>query len=122
MGGILLPASVQKKPTQGKVEKAGTAKAVRVSFLYLTPCTSHHAAIPVMLSLLWVLEWQCISHARAEPYCHGAWQHSNIRDLTSCALQDGEKVVYSKYAGTELKVSGTEYVILKVRIVSTNAS
>ena len=31
MGGILLPASVQKKPTQGHVEKAGTAKAVRVS-------------------------------------------------------------------------------------------
>ncbi|CAL5223459.1 g5978 [Coccomyxa viridis] len=66
MGGILLPASVQKKPTQGKVEKAGTAKAVR----------------------------------------------------------DGEKVVYSKYAGTELKVSGTEYVILKeddvIGILSTD--
>ena len=26
-------------------------------------------------------------------------------------------MVYSKYAGTELKVSGTEYVILKVRMV-----
>ena len=25
-------------------------------------------------------------------------------------------MVYSKYAGTELKVSGTEYVILKVRM------
>ena len=37
MGGILLPASVQKKPTQGHVEKAGTAKAVRVSSLCLTP-------------------------------------------------------------------------------------
>ena len=37
-------------------------------------------------------------------------------------LQDGEKVVYSKYAGTELKVSGTEYVILKVRTVDTAAS
>ncbi len=29
-------------------------------------------------------------------------------------LQDGEKVVYSKYAGTEVKLQGTEYVILKV--------
>ena len=36
--------------------------------------------------------------------------------MKPCVLQDGEKVVYSKYAGTELKVSGTEYVILKVRI------
>ena len=26
-------------------------------------------------------------------------------------------MVYSKYAGTELKVSGTEYVILKVRML-----
>lgn len=32
LGGILLPSSAQKKPTQGHVEKAGTAKAVRVSF------------------------------------------------------------------------------------------
>ena len=30
-------------------------------------------------------------------------------------------MVYSKYAGTELKVSGTEYVILKVRIVYKSA-
>ncbi|KAK9917962.1 hypothetical protein WJX75_000084 [Coccomyxa subellipsoidea] len=55
VGGILLPSSAQKKPTQGHVEKAGTAKAVK----------------------------------------------------------DGEKVVYSKYAGTELKLQGKEYVILK---------
>ena len=31
LGGILLPSNAQKKPTQGHVEKAGTAKAVRVS-------------------------------------------------------------------------------------------
>ena len=29
-GGILLPSSAQKKPTQGHIEAAGTAKAVRV--------------------------------------------------------------------------------------------
>ena len=28
--------------------------------------------------------------------------------------QSGEKVVYSKYAGTELKMANTEYVLLKV--------
>lgn len=33
-------------------------------------------------------------------------------------LQDGEKVVYSKYAGTELKLQGKEYVILKVGSLS----
>ena len=38
-------------------------------------------------------------------------------DMASQCAQDGEKVVYSKYAGTELKVSGTEYVILKVRML-----
>ena len=28
--------------------------------------------------------------------------------------QSGDKVVYSKYAGTELKMATTEYVLLKV--------
>ena len=35
VGGILLPTSAQKKPTQGHVEKAGSAKAVRVSLCAL---------------------------------------------------------------------------------------
>ena len=30
-------------------------------------------------------------------------------------MQNGDKVVYSKFAGTELKVSDDEFVILKVR-------
>ncbi len=29
-------------------------------------------------------------------------------------MQNGDKVVYSKYAGTELKVEGADYVLLKV--------
>ena len=36
--------------------------------------------------------------------------------------QDGEKVVYSKYAGTELKLQGKEYVILKVRSLPPGAA
>jgi co-chaperonin GroES (HSP10) len=36
-------------------------------------------------------------------------------------MQDGEKVVYSKYAGTELKLQGKEYVILKVPNSSCSA-
>lgn len=33
-------------------------------------------------------------------------------------MQNGDKVVYSKYAGTELKVQGGDFVLLKVRHTS----
>lgn len=35
-----------------------------------------------------------------------------------CLLQEGQTVVYSKYAGTELDLQGTDHVILKVRAMS----
>ncbi|KAL6779918.1 CPN20 [Auxenochlorella protothecoides x Auxenochlorella symbiontica] len=54
-GGILLPSSAQKRPTQGEVVNAGTAKA----------------------------------------------------------LKKGDKVVYSKYAGTEIELQSEDFVILK---------
>jgi len=54
-GGILLPSSAQKKPTQGEVVSLGDAKSIKA----------------------------------------------------------GDKVVYSKYAGTEVAVDGSEYVLLK---------
>ncbi|GAB4818864.1 hypothetical protein N2152v2_005910 [Parachlorella kessleri] len=53
--GILLPSSAQKKPTQGEIVGAGSAKAVKA----------------------------------------------------------GDKVVYSKYAGTEIKLQDSDYVLLK---------
>ena len=36
--------------------------------------------------------------------------------LSKCCfwLQNGDRVVYSQYAGTELKVQGADYVLLKV--------
>ena len=34
-----------------------------------------------------------------------------------CALQNGDKIVYSKFAGTEVELEGSEHVILKVRSV-----
>jgi len=37
-----------------------------------------------------------------------------IRLWGAWGAQNGEKVVYSKYAGTELKMANTEYVLLKV--------
>ncbi|KAL4858802.1 chaperonin [Chlorella vulgaris] len=55
VGGILLPSSAQKRPTQGTVQSAGGAKGVK----------------------------------------------------------SGDKVVYSKYAGTELELQGDTFVLLK---------
>lgn len=37
-----------------------------------------------------------------------------IPDTNNKPMQNGDKVVYSKYAGTELKVEGADYVLLKV--------
>lgn len=36
-------------------------------------------------------------------------------------LQDGDHVVYSKFAGTDLEVGGVEHVLLKVRINSSSS-
>ena len=69
LGGILLPSSAQKKPTQGHVEKAGTAKAVRVSLctfcilLYLQ-CSKKgwlyaHAAWRAQTGAVALTCWQC---------------------------------------------------------------
>ncbi|KAK9851371.1 hypothetical protein WJX84_005169 [Apatococcus fuscideae] len=54
-GGILLPSTAQKKPTEGRIVNAGTAGAVK----------------------------------------------------------NGDKVVYSKFAGTEVELEGAEHVLLK---------
>lgn len=83
VGGILLPSSAQKRPTQGTVESAGSAKAVKVG------------AAPLLASPL-ILQEDPIRPAPAP-------------------LQAGDKVVYSKYAGTELELQGGNYVLLKVR-------
>ena len=82
--GLLLPVSAQKKPTQGEIVGAGTAKAVKVS----SECT-------YVRFLLLTVKWIC--------------------DDSNKFMQNGDKVVYSKYAGTELKVEGADYVLLKVR-------
>lgn len=55
VGGILLPTSAQKRPTQGEVVNVGGAKAIK----------------------------------------------------------SGDRVIYSKYAGTEIELQGDDYVILK---------
>ena len=70
LGGILLPSSAQKKPTQGHVEKAGTAKAVRVS---VCTCT-------ILLHLLDIMScWA---------YAHAAWR----AQVGAVALASWERV------------------------------
>ena len=71
LGGILLPSSAQKKPTQGHVEKAGTAKAVRVSV-----CTCS-----TLLHLLAITScWAC---------AHAAWR----AQIGAFALTSLERVI-----------------------------
>ena len=82
-GGILLPSSAQKKPTQGEIVAAGTAKSIKVRN------ARRSAALRMCGAVL-------------------------CRPNNALNVQEGETVVYSKYAGTELKVSGGDYVILKV--------
>lgn len=91
-GGLLLPVSSQKKPTQGEVVGAGTAKAVKVRADILVAYSTMQRSLDthIMFAL-------CFGHSPRS------------------VMQNGDKVVYSKYAGTDLKVSGDDYVLLKVR-------
>lgn len=47
-GGILLPTSAQKKPTQGQVVTAGDSKAVKVCYPWIVLC---HCTFDVHLRL-----------------------------------------------------------------------
>lgn len=40
---------------------------------------------------------------------------SAAADAVLSAAQDGDRVIYSKYAGTDVQVAGDEHVLLKVR-------
>jgi chaperonin GroES len=88
-GGILLPSSAQKKPTAGTVvSTAADAKAIKV--LSLTACCDGRYIAPYYVRLFLL----------------------TVPDLF--VLQVGDKVIYSKYAGTEVQVQGSEHVLLKV--------
>ena len=91
--GLLLPVSSQKKPTQGEIVAAGTAKAVKVSNGFVVTKGSRHM------------------------YAFNNWEHEPLP-----CVQNGDKVVYSKYAGTELKMQGGDFVLLKVRHIPLSQS
>lgn len=48
----------------------------------------------------------------------GSWDDELLKRIHE--IQPGDKVVYSKYAGTELKINGTDYVILRESDVMFN--
>lgn len=108
--GILLPSSAQKKPTQGEIVTAGGAKAVKVR-----GWSSRGV-------------WQSVAPPAQGNVTPNGWverERQHGRPAVACCyvcptvclpclyLQAGDKVVYSKYAGTEIKLQDTDYVLLK---------
>ena len=131
-GGILLPTSAQKKPTQGEITSVGSAKAVKACALALSGCSSAtigtsllhlHCCILTNICARMHLQLYLCTHAVSPEFCLSRMCCKALQEmvprrllLRSCpgVRQSGEKVVYSKYAGTELKMANTEYVLLKV--------
>lgn len=103
-GGILLPTSAQKKPTQGEVVEAGTAKAVkaRSAAACARPTLVAHALRTRVRRRLWRT-----AAAPRLPLPHSPSPHSPR------VAQAGDSVVYSKYAGTELELGAGAHVLLK---------
>ncbi len=61
----------------------------------------------------------CISskknHKRV-PLLQSAKDHARKREKAPVAVNVGEQVMFEKYAGTEVKYEGTEYLIVAVKI------
>ena len=47
----------------------------------------------------------------------GPGKRSDTGDLIPMEVKDGDKIIYSKYGGTEIKVDGEELLILSARDV-----
>eukprot|EP00884_Botryococcus_braunii_P005863 jgi/Botrbrau1/15278/Bobra.97_1s0004.1 len=109
VGGILLPTSAQKKPTRGSVVGLGKAKAVKEHLAGKQSKTENPQ---------WLLVFCCALESQirggADEYTLGdKGGNSGIRRLSFMLKRGWRQVVYSKYAGTDIKLQGTEYVILK---------
>ena len=42
-----------------------------------------------------------------------AWSFRTTSEIKSSPVVVGDRVIYSKYAGTDVKIDGTEYLILR---------
>ena len=93
IGGVLLPSSASKKPTAGQIVSIGDVTLVKVRREDISRAIGVIAAQPRRY------DFQVF---RTELRFVGLFQ-------------GGERVVYSKFAGTELEVDGGEHVLLKVR-------
>jgi co-chaperonin GroES (HSP10) len=128
-GGVLLPTVAQNKPTAGAVVALGDVELVKVrppaghspllhALAARTPCGPRGptAAAPAAPGRPARCACSCArppplpaAAARARPHPH------TRAAQTTRNVQSGDRVVYSKYAGTELAISGDEHVLLKVR-------
>ena len=97
IGGIVLPASAQKKPTQGKVVSAPKGKGV---------------AVRTMGDYVWACCTSPVGDLGATN-SHGLSSAATSILTHMYAHQVGDTVVYSKYAGTELTVGDDSFVLLK---------
>lgn len=123
-GGILLPTSAQKKPTQGEVVSLGDAQSLKVRRIVLNISTlrvQHSegatAAARIICPSVYGMAQNTsrITHDSCTKWLDQC--ESTSADGThsrGSALQAGDKVVYSKYAGTEVALDKTDYVLLKV--------
>jgi co-chaperonin GroES (HSP10) len=61
----------------------------------------------------------CIMHdfCRRRRISRGWSTCADGASISALALQAGDKVVYSKYAGTEVALDKTDYVLLKVSML-----
>lgn len=126
-GGILLPTSAQKKPTQGEVVSLGDAQSLKVRRIPGLDTARLPQRDCYICDIVGLQTYDicpagvgnmrgCITHAyRRRRRINRVWSTCADGDsISALALQAGDKVVYSKYAGTEVALDKTDYVLLKV--------
>jgi co-chaperonin GroES (HSP10) len=130
-GGVLLPSVAQNKPTAGAVVALGDVELVKVRRAVPAPCRSRTLGPPAAgprpqarggrrRAAAWGARGRrcrCSLPHAPPPVRAGGPQPTSPRPPCGPMqpfLQSGDRVVYSKYAGTEVAISGDEHVLLKV--------
>eukprot|EP00850_Spirogloea_muscicola_P024724 SM001383S00201 [mRNA] locus=s1383:769:1905:- [translate_table: standard] len=99
-GGILLPTAAQTKPQGGEVVAVGDGRTIgdKKVAIDIQVCTPHGKIVPAGLA------------PRPNEQARNR-RSDGPSDPT--AIQTGSKIVYSKYAGTEVEFDGAEHLLLK---------
>jgi chaperonin GroES len=51
--------------------------------------------------------------AQGEVIAAGTGHRNNNGEVTALAVKAGDKIIFSKYAGTEVKLDGSDYLVMK---------